>query len=188
MTQTDTGMELYLSYIGGDNDSLGKLISIHGASLVLFINRYVNNIATSEELMVDTFCDLVLKKPRFKGNSTFKTYLFKIAKNKAISYVRHVSRYGTVPLADVENELRDSITLEEMVIDDEEKRAVLHAMSRLSADHATVLQLIYFEELSHADAALIMRRTAGQIKALVYRARQALKSELEKGGYVYEEG
>ena len=61
-------------------------------------------------------------------------------------------------------------------------------MSRLSADHATVLQLIYFEELSLADAALIMRRTAGQIKALVYRARQALKSELEKGGYIYEEG
>ena len=188
MTQTDVSMNLYLSYIGGENDALGKLISIHGASLVLFINRYVNNIATSEELMVDTFCDLVLKKPRFKGNSTFKTYLFKIAKNKAISYVRHVSRYGTVPLADVENELRDTVTLEEMVIENEEKRAVLHAMNKLSADHATVLQLIYFEELSHADTAFIMRRTVGQIKALVYRARQALKNELEKGGYVYEEG
>ncbi len=188
MTQTDVSMKLYLSYIGGENDALGELINIHGASLVLFINRYVNNIGVAEELMVDTFCDLVLKKPHFRGKSTFKTYLFKIAKNKAISYVRRLSRHSTVSLTDVEHELRDTVTLEEMVIGDEEKRAVLHAMNKLSADHATVLYLIYFEELSHAEAAFIMRRTASQIKALVYCARQALKIELEKGGYVYEEG
>ena len=187
MTGSDVGMELYLRYLSGENDALGELMSIYAASIVLFINRFVNNISVAEDLMTDTFCDLVLKKPRFKGNSTFKTYLFKIAKNKSVSYIRHRSNHGTIPLDDVVHELRDTVALEETVIGNEEKRGLYHAMNKLSHDHATVLYLIYFEELSHEETAFVMRRSKGQIKSLVYRARIALKAELKKGGYVYEE-
>jgi len=47
--------------------------------------------------------------------------------------------------------------------------------------------LIYFEGLSNADTASIMRKNARQMKNLVYRAKSALKSELDKEGFVYEE-
>lgn len=50
-----------------------------------------------------------------------------------------------------------------------------------------VLWLLYFEGMSGTDAAIIMKKNSRQISNLVYRAKSALKSELDKEGFVYEE-
>jgi RNA polymerase sigma-70 factor (ECF subfamily) len=47
--------------------------------------------------------------------------------------------------------------------------------------------LIYFDGFSSAEAGLVMKKSSRQMKNLVYRAKSALKSELDKEGFVYEE-
>ena len=61
------------------------------------------------------------------------------------------------------------------------------ALKKLNSEYRQILWLVYFEGLSNVDVAVIMKKNARQIKNLVYRAKSALKSELEKEGFEYEE-
>ncbi len=83
--------------------------------------------------------------------------------------------------------LKDEYDLERMYIVEERKIAVHRALRKLHPEYRQVLWLIYFESFSNADAAVVMKKNARQMKNLVYRAKSALKSELDKEGFVYEE-
>ena len=137
--------------------------------------------------MEDAFCDAVMSLKRFRGEADFKTYLFAVGKNKAVDYVRKCSKYGFVPLEDVENELCELSLLEDRVIKDEQSRELLSAMDGIKDEYRSVLYLFYFEELSYAEIARVLKKTSRQIKNLAYRARLALKGELERRGFEYEE-
>ena len=58
---------------------------------------------------------------------------------------------------------------------------------RLKLEYRQVLYLSYFEGFSNSEAALIMKKSDRQIKDLLYNAKKALKSELERSGFEYEE-
>ncbi len=60
-------------------------------------------------------------------------------------------------------------------------------MKKLNPDYFQVLYLVYFENFSNTETAAIMKKNKRQIENLIYRAKQALKSELEKEGFEYEE-
>lgn len=60
-------------------------------------------------------------------------------------------------------------------------------MRKLKPEYFQVLYLIYFEEFSNTDAAVIMKKNKRQIENLIYRAKGSLKSELKKEGFEYEE-
>ena len=181
---TDEGKRLFLEYLDGDETALGKLLDLYGASLVLFINRFVGNVSISEELMEDTFCELILHPKRYSGKSSFKTYLFSIGKNKAVDHVRRAAKYGVVPLEEEERE--ELSCLEDAVIKDEEKKELYSALETLNDDYKNVLYLHYFEDLGYDDVSRIIGKSQKQVKNLAYRARQALKEELERRGFVYE--
>ena len=82
----------------------------------------------------------------------------------------------------MEEEL-ESETLVEEVIRAAEQRRILHfCMERLKSDYRETLYLVYFEGMSHAEAAYLMGKSEKQTADLVYRGRKALKKELEKEG------
>ena len=59
-------------------------------------------------------------------------------------------------------------------------------MKKLNPEYAQVLYLIYFEDFDHDETAKIMKKNKRQIINLVFRAKNALKKELEKEGFVYD--
>ena len=61
------------------------------------------------------------------------------------------------------------------------------AINELIPEYRNVLWLTYFEEFSNKETAIILKKTERQIKNLLYRARKALKSKLEKEGFEYDE-
>lgn len=179
----DNGESSYRRFISGDDSALGEIISGYKDGLILFLNSIVRNLGTAEELCEDTFVKLAVKKPRFRGNSSFKTFLYSIARNIAFDHLRKSREY--VPIEDLE--LSDEgVDLEEAYIKEERKIAVNRAMEKLSPDYAQVLWLTYFEELSNKEAAAVMKKSTHAIETLVYRARNALKAQLEKEGFQYE--
>lgn len=179
----DNGESSYRRFISGNDNALGEIISSYKDGLILFLNSIVRNLGTAEELCEDTFVKLAVKKPRFRGNSSFKTFLYSIARNIAFDHLRKSREY--VPIEDME--LSDEgVDLEEAYIKEERKIAVNRAMEKLSPDYAQVLWLTYFEELSNKEAAAVMKKSTHAIETLVYRARNALKAQLEKEGFQYE--
>lgn len=183
----DNGASNYRRFLDGDDNGLAEIVKDYRDGLILYLNGIVNNISLAEELMEETFFKLITKKPRFNAKYSFKTWLYTIGRNTAIDYLRHNAKQSNTAFDDLENCIQDEFDLEKLYIIDERKIAVHRALKRLNAEYRQVLWLLYFEGMSSADAAIIMKKNSRQISNLVYRAKSALKSELDKEDFVYEE-
>ena len=183
----DNGASSYRRFLDGDDDGIVEIIKDYKDGLTLYLNGYVNNIFVAEELMEETFFKLMMKKPRFTGKYSFKTWLYTIGRNVAIDYVRHNEKISDTSIDDLENYLYEEDSIESSYLREERKIAVHKALRKLKAEYRQVLFLIYFENFSNAEAASVMKKSKHQLENLVYRARLSLRSELDKEGFVYEE-
>ncbi len=181
----DNGADIYRRFLAGDNDGMVELIDLYKDGLSLFINSLVNNICISEELMEETFVRLVVKRPKYSGNSSFKTWLFAIGRNIAFDYLKKSSKHGSIPIDDM-YDLSDEENIEHSYIKEEQKIMLYKALGKLKTDYSQVLHLAFLEGFSNSETAKIMHKTTRQIENLIYRAKIALKTELEKEGFIYE--
>ena len=182
----DNGESSYRRFLAGDDEGLHEIICSYRAGLIFYLNSFVQNIHTAEELTEDTFAELAIKCPKFSGKSSFKTWLYAIARNITAKHLRKYSKLSVVPLESQEY-LADEKNLESNYIKTEQKHMMHQALHRLKLEYRQVLYLIYFEEFTTAEAALIMKKSSRQVETLLYNAKKALKSELERSGFDYEE-
>ncbi len=181
----DTGAENYRRFLEGDDGGMEEIIRDYKDGLILYLNGLTGNIYIAEELMEDTFFKLVTKKPRFSGKSQFKTWLYSIGRNAAIDGMRHRSRFARSPIEECYN-MSDEESIEREYLREEQKIQLHKAIGKLNPDYRQVLYLSFFEDLKNEETAKIMRRSKRQIENLLYRAKQSLKSILEKEGFDYE--
>ena len=183
----DNGASSYRRFLDGDKDGIVEIIRDYKDDLTLYLNTYTRNISTAEDLMEDVFVKLVTKRPRFNGKSSFKTWLYTIGRNVAIDHLRHVSKLSKTPIDELPQLADSSENTEHSYIKQEDKRMLHKAMQKLKPQYRQVLYLIFFEELDNEQAGQVMRRNKRQIENLVYHAKQSLKAELNKEGFVYED-
>ena len=183
----DNGASSYRRFLDGDDKGLAEIVRDYKDGLILYLNGFVSNISIAEELMEETFFKIFTKKPKFQAKHSFKTWLYTIGRNVAIDYLRHNSKQVNVSLDDVALYLQDEYDLEKKYIIEERRIAIHKALKELHPEYRQVLWLLYFENFSNAEAAAVMKKNSRQMKNLVYRAKSALESELDKEGFVYEE-
>ena len=183
----DNGASSYRRFLEGDDNGIVEIIRDYKDGLILFLNRYVNNIHIAEELAEDTFFRLVTRKPRFVAKYSFKTWLYTIGRNIAINYVKHAGNISDITIEKLENISADEETLEKNYLQEEQKIIVHRALSKINADYSKVLYLKYFGDLPNEQIAVVMKKSKRQIENLIYQAKQSMKSELNKEGFIYEE-
>lgn len=181
----DNGASSYRRFLAGDDQGLYEIICAYEHGLLLYLNSMVQNLRIAEDLAEDTFVELAAKKPHFSGRCTFKTWLFAIGRHIAVDYLRKAARRQSVPI-ETQEDLADETDLEREYIRTEQRIAVHRALRRLKPDHQQVLYLSFFEEFDNAQTARIMRKTRRQIENLLYNAKKALRAELERDGFDYE--
>lgn len=182
----NNGTVNYRRFLDGDNQAFAEIVKEYKDCLTLYINSYVSNIFAAEDLMEETFFKLLTKKPKFNEKSSFKTWLYAIARNIALDYLKS-HKNTTLSIEDYENHLIEELTVEQAYLIKEQKIELYNAIKNLSSEYRQVLFLVYFENLSNAQVASIMKKSNRQIENLLYRAKNALKKHLEKEGFVYEE-
>lgn len=181
----DNGADSYRRFIDGDDNGIVEIIRDYKDGLVLYINSFTEDIGLAEEYMEDTFFRLVTKKPKYSGKSSFKTWLYAIGRNVAIDNLRkrRRARYAS----ETERKAYSTEENAEQLYIREESKLILHrAIYSLNPDYRQVLFLIFFEGFTNSETAHVMRKTNRQIENLVYRAKKALRAELEKEGFEYE--
>ena len=183
----DNGASSYRRFLDGDDEGIVEIIRDYKDGLILYLNGYVSNIFVAEELMEETFFKLVTKKPKFSGKYAFKTWLYTIGRNVAVDYLRHHKKIADTPIDDLENCLFEEESVERTYLQEEQKITLHRAMRKLKVEYRQILYLTFFDGFSNADAAVAMNRSKRQIENLVYRAKKALKAQLEKENFVYEE-
>ncbi|MCI9337820.1 MAG: RNA polymerase sigma factor [Lachnospiraceae bacterium] len=183
----DNGASSYRRFLDGDDEGIVEIIRDYKDGLTLYLNGFARDICVAEELMEETFVKLATRKPKFKGRSSFRTWLYAIGRNVAMDYLRHSARLFLRPAEELEQLAGEEESLEKSYLRTERRVLLYRALDRLKADYRQVLYLVYLEGFDNAEAAAVMHRSRRQIENLVYRAKQSLKSELEKEGFVYEE-
>ncbi|MBR4628258.1 MAG: RNA polymerase sigma factor [Ruminococcus sp.] len=178
----DCGAEYYRRYLDGDDSGLVDMIRDYTDGLMLYLMGITGSYSLAEEMTEETFFRIAVKKPRFSGKSAFKTWLYSIGRNAAVDYLR--KHRSSLPLE--ETDLADEHSLENSYLREEQRIALHRAMNSLAPDYRQALHLSYFEGLSNAEIADIMRKSKRQIENILYRAKAALRSVLEKEGFEYE--
>ena len=173
----DNGASSYLRFLNGDNDSFVDLVKEYGDGLILFLNSIIRDIHIAEEAANDTLMKLYIKKPYYKSEYSFKTWLYTIGRNVALNYLKKLQRHKYSPLEDF-SYFSDKIDLESDYIQGEQNLLIHQCIKALNKDYAQVLFLIYFENLSHTEAAQVMNKSQRQITQLLYCAKEALKEEM----------
>ena len=183
----DNGKSAYKRWLDGDETAVGEIIGAYKDGLILYINGFVRNIGAAEELCEDAFVKIFTKKPKIREDVSFKTFLYAVGRNAALDRLRREKRRKSVGLDECAEISDDEINLEKGYLREERKIAVYSAMSRLKPEQRQILQLVYFEDFSVKEAARIMKKSVHAAETLAYRARLALKAELEKEGFTYED-
>lgn len=182
-SETYNDNEYYARFLNGDKEAFEYLVLSYKDKLIYFLNRYVHNITIAEDLAQDAFVEVYVHKERFQLKGSFKTYLYTIGRNKAVDYIRRNERMLFV--AEYPEEAQEDALLDGL-IKEEQKRHLHEAMKQLKNDYQAAISLIDIEGMSYAEAARILKKTDGQIKILIHRARKSLGKILEKEGCLDE--
>ncbi len=180
----DNGASSYRRFLEGDDSGLVDIVRDYKDGLMLFINRYVQNIHLAEDLTEDTFFLLVTKKPRFTPRCTFKTWLYTIGRNVALNELKKRRRHDSHLQSDLTAWQQ---TLEQAYLQQEEQLRLYRALEGLRPEYGTALHLKYFEDLSNEQIARVMKRSKRQVENLLYQAKLALKRQLEQEGSLDED-
>ena len=179
--------DCYQRYLNGDKAAFSDIIDIYRENLIFFINGYVKNEDTAEELAADCFAELIVHPGRFKFKSSLKTYIFSIAHNKAVNFIKKNARVTLYDNSEVIEKSTEYIEFENDILKDEQSRLLHEALPKIKEDYRTALHLVYFEEMSYKDAARVMRKTPKQVDNYVSRGKAALRKILTEEGFSYEE-
>ncbi len=182
----DNGAGSYRRFLAGDNKAIAEIIEEYRAGLELFLRQITGDDELAEELTQQTFVRIFTKKPHYKPTASFKTWLYAVAKNNALQYLKRQKR--TVPLSFEDCLLipDDALSVEEQYFADETAQNVHAVMGKLKPEYRQILWLTYFEGLSNKESAAVMEKSVHNIEVLVSRARQALKKQLIKEGFADE--
>ena len=170
----------------GDLEAFNKLVLKYQDRVFDTIYRLVGRYEEARDLAQECFVKAFLALNDFRGQSSFYTWLFRIAVNCALSARRRSARRARHEAGSYETpeELGEAAVdprsrepgraLEE----EEQRRMVLEALGRLAPEHRTVVVLKDIEGADYAQMAEILQCPRGTVKSRVHRARQALRREL----------
>ncbi|MBQ3498693.1 MAG: RNA polymerase sigma factor [Clostridia bacterium] len=178
----DNGASSYRRFLDGDESAFDEIMNELFRSLVFFIDRYVHDIQTAEDIAIDAFSDLIVHKHRYNFKVTLKTYLFMIGRSRALDYIKHRKIIEFVPLNEVCNTGFEEKQLEEIILTDERKQYLNSAISKLSIDMRVAVHLVYFEDMTYSQTAKIMKKSVKQVDNLLYRAKKELRIILGEDG------
>jgi len=178
----DNGASSYRRFLDGDESSFDDIMKQCFHGLVFFVNRFVHDVHTAEDIAIDVFSDLVVRKHRYNFKVSLKTYLFMLGRSRALDYLKHCSVIDFVELSEAKKLADDQKTLEELVITDERRRIVNDAITKLPEDMRVVIHLFYFEGMTYDEIATVMKKNRKQVDNLLYRAKKELSVILGRDG------
>ena len=174
-----TDDELLAAWRTGDAVAADALFSRHFDALYRFFRNKVDD--ASDDLVQRTLLACFEGRERFRGECSFRTYLFAIARNQLLVFLaakrsNRVVDPATASVADA------APSPSEVLSHRREQALVLHALRHLAIDHQVLLELFYWEQLSGPELAEVLGVAEGTIRTRLRRARQLLAAEIEAVG------
>jgi RNA polymerase sigma factor (sigma-70 family) len=177
------------SALTGNQAAYAELMSRYRDSIYFMMHKMVKNVDDAEDLTIEAFGKAFSRLEQYSPNFAFSTWLFKIASNNCIDFIRKkriyvtsmdtgfVSEDGDVIYHDAR---ADVLNPEETYVHDQKVKHMRLLVSKLKPRYRELVEKRYFEELSYEEIAEELNLPLGTVKAQLFRARDFLANMMEK--------
>jgi RNA polymerase sigma-70 factor, ECF subfamily len=171
-----------------DEQAYAMLMESYKKPVYHMVLKMVRNVDDAEDLTIEAFAKAFKNLHKFKKDYTFSTWLFRIATNNAIDFIRKKklettslnSSYTDDSGANINIDLPDKeLNPQEMAIKSQKIELIQMFVTKLPAKYQRLVRLRYFDEFSYDEIAKELGSPLGTVKAQLHRARELL-SELVK--------
>jgi RNA polymerase sigma-70 factor (ECF subfamily) len=172
----------------GDQKAYAELMVRYRDSVYFMLLKMVNNKDDADDLTIEAFGKAFKRLEQYTPNYAFSTWLFKIASNNCIDFIRkkkkntfsidktYENEEGSEMAMDLRSELLDP---EEKVMKKQKVKLMREVVDKLKPRYRTLVELRYFEELSYEEIAEQLDLPLGTVKAQLFRAREFLYNILK---------
>ena len=170
----------------GDKRAFDLLINKYQHRIISLVGRYVSDPAEAMDVSQEAFIKAYRAIDRFRGDSAFYTWLYRIAINTAKNWL--VARKRRPPSTDIDaadaeqydidSRLKEQGTPENELLREEIKSTVFNAIADLPDDLRTAIMLRELEGMSYEDIAVTMDCPIGTVRSRIFRAREAIDEKL----------
>lgn len=179
--------------IKGDQKAYAELMSRYKDSIYFMLLKMVNNRDDADDLTIEAFGKAFKNLHQYTPDYAFSTWLFKIATNNCIDFIRR-KRKMTFSIdqglegengSEMQFEIKSpTLDPEERLIKQQKARLMRDVVEKLKPRYRRLVELRYFQERSYEEIATELQLPLGTVKAQLFRAReflyQILKTEQEK--------
>jgi len=175
--------QFYITKIlDGDTKAFAVLVNRYKNMVFTLALRMLKNKEEAEEVSQDTFVKIYKYLNKFKGDSKFSTWIYRIAYNSCLDRIRtYKIQSDTVGIDEfTENQVRTLETAFDIMDRADRQKSVKECLERLPPDDNALIMLFYYEELSLSEISKIMNLDPKNIKVKLFRARKRLATILKK--------
>lgn len=187
MGEQNVDQELVRRVQQGDKKAFDLLVIKYQQRIAKLISRYVRDQDEVQDVAQEAFIKAYRALPRFRGDSAFYTWLYRIAINTAKNYL--VAQGRRPPATDVEAEeavyvdggmkMSDRDTPEQLMQRDEVERVIFDTIDSLPEELRTAITLREMEGLSYEEIAVTMDCPIGTVRSRIFRAREAIEIKMK---------
>ena len=180
--EKDLDKKLYNDYLNGEKEAFEILYNKYKNKIEYFIYNIVKDYQKAEDIAQETFIYVI--QHQMRENSSFKYYIYLVARNKALNYINVEKRrneitekYLTNDDEQIEKDVLDIITTEES------KKELLESIELLDERYKNAIYLVNIEGLSYEETSKILGETLQNTKNLIHRGKKQLRKILLKKGF-----
>jgi RNA polymerase sigma-70 factor (ECF subfamily) len=171
----------------GDKRAFDLLILKYQHRIVSLVSRYVSDHAEAQDVAQEAFIKAYRAIGRFRGDSAFYTWLYRIAINTAKNWI--VAKNRRPPASDIDavdaeaygisERMKESSTPENEMMREEIERTVYGTIAELPEDLRTAIMLREMDGMSYEEIATTMECPIGTVRSRIFRAREAIDEKLK---------
>ena len=173
----------------GDQKAYAELLQRYRESVFFMMMKMCNNRDDAEDLTIEAFGRAFKKLDQYSPDYAFSTWLFKIASNNAIDFLRRKKQKYSVSLdnkpenaegTDHSSNIKaPTLDPEENFIKKQKIESIRLLVDNLKPKYKEMIELFYFQEMSHEEISQKLNLPIGTIKAQLFRARDLLYNALK---------
>ncbi len=178
--------DLIIKIKQGDNEAFNLLVKNNLTMILNFVYRFVYDVNLAEDITQETFIKIWKNIKKFDESKNLKTWMFTIAKNTAIDFIR---KKKIIPFSSFENnetndtfidQIQDEkINLIEEIIKDDQSSQLSKYITQLNTNQQLVIYLYYYEKMSFREIAELLNISINTIKSQHLRAIASLRQRVK---------
>ena len=172
----------------GDTHAFDTLVTKYSGKLYGLIFHMTSNAEDSNDLLQDTFAKAYSSLGKFKGDSSFYTWIYKIAVNMTLNHLKKKKRRNGPSYDDADsNILNDPAFIDQAYLSNPRRQSNIHelhqglneALLKLSDGHRSVVRMFDIQGMAHAEISRVLGVSEGTVRSRLYYAHQQLQGYLK---------